>query len=134
MKNVRIKQNSEPWITGEIPDSINTRYSLYYKFRKHRSAEFYAEYCRVRNSVQKLVKCAKNNYINNQIELNKNKSKQLWKTLKQLGYSEKKKQSSAISLCIDNETIFDSHSVASEFNKFYISVADDLVKKPTKLW
>ena len=49
-------------------------------------------------------------------------------TLKQLGYSEKKKQSSAISLCVDNEIIFDSQSLASEFNKFYISVADDLVK------
>ena len=128
IKQVRIKQNSEPWVTSQILDAINHRDSLYYKFRKHKSSDLYSDYCQARNKVQKLVKSAKTNYINNQIDLNKNKSKQLWNTLKQLGYSDKKKQASAISLCVDNTNIFDSEMVASEFNKFYTSVADELVR------
>ena len=50
-------------------------------------------------------------------------------TLKQLGYSHKLKQNVNIGITIDNEVISDGAMVANSFNKFYTTVADELVKQ-----
>ena len=129
IKQIRIKQNSEPWITSEIIEKIRDRDNLLFTFRKHKKSDIYSNFCKLRNEVQNLVKSAKRDYISSQIDLNKNKPKQLWNTLKQLGYSHKIKQNVNIGVTIDNEVVSDGLLVANAFNKFYTTVADDLVKQ-----
>ena len=101
IKQIRVKQNLEPWITLEIIEKIREQYQLLYTFRKQNQSDTYNSYCKLRNEVQSLVKIAKRDYIPSQIDLNKNKPKQLWNTLKQLGYSHKLKQNVNIGIAID---------------------------------
>ena len=53
----------------------------------------------------------------------------LWKQFKSLGYSTKSKEKSRIILDINNEKCFDPIKVASEFANYFLTVADNLVKK-----
>ena len=74
---------------------------------------------------------AKQNYFKEKLEENKNQSKSLWNTLKQLGLPSKKGNISAskIGLRIDGDVCFDNLSVAEKFNSFYTNVASKLVEK-----
>ena len=55
--------------------------------------------------------------------------KKLWDQLKKTGYSSKKEGSSNVVLEIDGETCFDPKKVANCLNKFFITVASNLVDK-----
>jgi len=90
VKEIRLKQRTEPWMNSEILNDIRERDNLLYKFNKDRSKkEIYNEYKKLRNKIQRDIKKTKSDYFLNELESNKNNSKQLWKQLKSLGYSDK---------------------------------------------
>ena len=128
-RTIRIKQRSEPWINDEILQCIHDRDSFYFKFRKSKSPELYKEYCSLRNRTQRLIKSAKRDFFENQVNENRFNSKALWKSLSQLGYSQKMKQKLKIGIEIDGDICFEDSKVADEFNKFYTTVAEKLVSK-----
>lgn len=74
-----------------------------------------------------LKKTAKADYISEQIELNKNNSKGLWKTLKGLGYNNKSKSKDSIVLNINNQICYDPVTVAEHINDFFVGIAQKLV-------
>lgn len=86
----------------------------------------------LRNKVQNLVECAKKEYFSNTVEQNKNDSKSLWKTLKNLGLPSKKGSSMSsgnVCLNVDGEVCFEKNIIAETFNNFYTTVACKLVEK-----
>ena len=82
----------------------------------------------LRNKVQREVKKAKSNYFKNKIEDNKKNPKEIWRQFKALGYSNKHKDNSKISLNIDNEICSEPLKVAQYMNNYFLNVAKDLVK------
>jgi hypothetical protein len=130
IKEVRLKQRSEPWITSEILESIRKRDKLFHEFKKSRKVAIYSEFKKIRNKTQKMVHSAKSNYFSSKVEENKNKPKKLWESLKALGPSNKSKaKTSNIGLNIDGNICFDKPKVAEKFNMFFTSVASALVEK-----
>ena len=129
VKEVRLKQRSEPWIDSEIITLIKERDTYLYKFRTYNDTDFYKQFCCLRNKVQVAVKNAKADYISNKLEENKNSPKKVWKTLKNLGYSSKTKSYPNVVLNIENELCFDAKQIASHFNSFFTNVASRLVSK-----
>ena len=128
MRDVKVKRKTEPWFNGDILAGIRQRDALLRRFRKDRSkTQVYAEYCRVRNRVQRDVKKAKEYYFRNQIERNRNNSSKLWSHLKSLGYGSTCDSNSPIVLENNGSKCFDSKLVADIFNRFYTSVAANLV-------
>jgi hypothetical protein len=124
VKRVKVKSKTEPWMTGEIIEAIKERDKLFSTYRKNPANEqMYESYCRKRNFVQRTVKRAKCEYVSEQIELNRNNSKNLWSHLKRLGYRNKCKDNSKIVLSIDNELCHDSKKVANHINKFFTNIA-----------
>ena len=89
--------------------------------------EYYDEYRKMRDKVQKEIKHAKQYYLVNKIVDNKRDSKNLWQNLKELGYQNKSKYSSKIVLDIDGKKSFESKENADQFNKFFTGVAAKLV-------
>ena len=76
LKEVRIKQRSEPWMTNEILTNIRERDSLLAEFNKNKHmSEYYREYCKLRNQVQREIRSAKKQYMLHQIEENRNDPK-----------------------------------------------------------
>ena len=134
MKEVRLRSNSEPWFDGNILNLISERDKLVDKIRKGGATEdVQKRYRKLRNKVQCEIKKAKQNYILNQIEEQKNDSKKLWKTLKGLGLPDKKSEKAKITLKIDEEIVFDDKRLANRFNNFFCTIANSLVDKLPKV-
>ena len=129
VKQIRLKQRTEPWLTAEILELIKIRDMFLYKFRKEKNSDFYKQFCFYRNKVQKEVKTAKSDFLSNKIEENKNNPKKLWEQIKSLGYINKSKSSPNIVLNIDNENCYEDKKIANHFNIFFTTVASVLVQK-----
>ena len=129
LRDIKVKQKTEPWFNGDIQAGIRRRDVLFKRFRKDRgNVELYREYCRMRNKVQRDVKLAKEFYFRGQIERNRNNSGKLWTQLKDLGYGGSRKSDGNIVLEDGGTKHFDVGTVAKVFNKFFTNVASDLVK------
>ena len=129
IKEIRLKQRTEPWLTSDILQNIQERDNWLNKFRKTRDPDSYKVYCNLWNEIQRETWTSKLDYLANKIDENRNNSKKLCQQLKNLGYGSKGKQSSNIVLDIDVETCFDSKKVANCFNIFSTSIATSMVEK-----
>ena len=105
VKEVRLKQRTEPWVDSELLDLMRSRDRFLYQFKKPGNSEDYRLFCSYRNQVQRYIRKAKADYFSNKIEENKNNSKNLWQQLKSLGYKNKKDDNSNIVLTIIMRTL-----------------------------
>ena len=117
LKEFRVKQNTEPWMTSEILNLIKERDNLFIQYKQFSRSEDYKHFCLKRNKVQREVKKARSQYFSDKIEENKDDPKKLWKQLKDLGYKGKTQESSTV-LKIENEICHDSKTIANYINKF----------------
>ena len=130
VKEIRLKNRTEPWMDNSILENIRLRDHLLYKFRKNTAnTEIYRSFCKIRNKVHRDIRRAKAEYFSNIIDENKKHPKKLWHQLKSLGYSYKSRVRSKVVLDIDDELCFDSSKVADHFNNFFTSVASKLASK-----
>ena len=121
IKQVRMKQRSEPLMGGHILNLINQRDQALHNFRKSKIADHFKHFSKLRNKVQYSFRKAKRHFYNNKIKDHKNSSSDLWKALISLGTS--------IGLDVDGSTTFDKLKVADTFNEFLTTVANKLVSK-----
>ena len=129
-KEIRIKQRTEPWVNDDILEAIRARNRKYNKFRAQKDEQTWAEYKKARNEVNRLLVNTKKAYFNEKIAEYKHDSGQLWKSLKQLGYSKRMKtKNSNITLDLGNTITSDKGIVATGFNEYFSSVARELVGK-----
>ena len=85
LKEVRIEQRSESWMSGDILNNFRERDSLLPKFNKNNHmTEYCDEYRKMHNKVQREIKQANQHYLVNKIDDNKHDSKSSGKVLKSL--------------------------------------------------
>ena len=96
-KKIRVKANSKPWFDNHIVSAIQRRYKLYKKFR-HSDLETDKDNLKVaKTHLQKMIMKEKKSYFEEEPGKNRNKPKELWKTLKSLSLSlDKARQSKFI--------------------------------------
>ncbi len=128
VKQVRLKQRTEEWMTGEILECMCERDRALKDYKKGKDQSLYKQFCRLRNRVQRDVKQAKATYFQEKIEEYRNNSRKLWSIFKSLGYSNKGSESNIV-LKIDKEICSDNVKIANYINSFYTTVASSLVKK-----
>ena len=59
VKEVRLKQRTEPWIDSELLELMRVRDRYLYQFKNHRNPEDYKMFCSFRNQVQRYTKKSK---------------------------------------------------------------------------
>ena len=129
IRDIKVKQKTEPWFNGEILAGIRQRDALFRRWRNDKNdVTVYKDYCRIRNKLQRDIKKAKEFYFHNQLTRNKDDSRKLWSHLKGLGYGTFNKDGGQIVLEDGGKKLFDMRCVANCFNHFYTTVAADLVK------
>lgn len=136
IKQVRLKQRTEPWFNSEIFDKIHRRDKALYQYKRDKTNELKTIYNKFRNETQKCIHNAKRDYIKGQLEENKGCIKKVWKTLKSIGIPSKHRASSSnIGLKDRNESEinFDKQYVSNKFNNFFCSIASELVNKLPKV-
>ena len=138
VRELRIKEKSEPWMNTDILSLIKKRNQLFSQYRRDRSrVDVYRNYCKLRNRVQRDIKLAKKFYFQDKIRQNKDNSKKLWSQLKSLGHENKTNSDPSIVLTVNDEKCFDAKTVVSTFNAFYTTVARklvDMLPRPSNLF
>ena len=114
-KKVIVKSNSKPWFDNQIMPAIQRRDKLYKKF-KHSGLETDKDNFKVaKMHLQKMILKKKKSYFEEELGKNRNKPKELWKTLKSLGLSSDKARQSKISLNKDGAIQFEALENANTF-------------------
>ena len=67
VKEIRVKQRTEPWMTNDILEMLKERDRALYTFRKSGLTEDYKKFCSLRNKLQREIKVAKSNYFSDMI-------------------------------------------------------------------
>ena len=128
IKNIRIKNRTEPWMNSIILELIRERDKILYKSNKSKDdRELRIKFNSLRNKVQREIKKAKTNFFKDKIEENKDNPKSLWKQFKTLGYSSKSTNKSKIILDIDNNLCFEPKTNSDHMNNYFLNVASKLV-------
>ena len=125
-KHCRIKARTQPWITPEILECIHQRDKCLNKYHKLKDPHTLTQFRILRNKAQQLIKEAKNEFISNELEINKSNGKKLWNSLKLLGYQSKPRTKEHTVLKINDEICYDPVSVAQHINDFFVNVAQRL--------
>ena len=63
IKNVRLKQRTEQWFTGDILRSISVRDKAWKQYREQNTSDNFSEYKRLRNMTDALIKKAKKDFV-----------------------------------------------------------------------
>ena len=101
-KKISVKANSKPQFDNQIVSAIQRWDKLYEKF-EHSSLETDEDNFKVaKMHLQKMILKKKKSYFEEELGKNRNKPKELWKTLKSLGLSSGKPRQSKISLKKDS--------------------------------
>ena len=120
VRKVRLKQQSEPWITHEILELIKERDKLLLEVKRSNQKSSYKQFCKIKNLIQNKVKKDKNTIYNDKVGKCKGSSSQLWKTLKSIGLSKGTPCSSKISLSEREAIVFENFEVAKFFKKYFL--------------
>ena len=95
---IRVKANSKPWFDNQIVSPTQRQNKLCKKF-KHSGLETDKDNFKVaKMHLQKIILKKKKFYFEEELGKNRNKPKELWKTLKSLSLSSEKARQSNISL------------------------------------
>ena len=117
-----MKANSKPGFDNQIVLAIQRRDKLYKKFKQSGLETDKHNFKVAKMHLQKMILKKKKSYFEEELGKNRNKPKELWKTLKSLGLSSDKARQSKISLNKDSEN-------ANTFKRFYSELAGGLQKK-----
>ena len=82
IKTRKVRSTYAPWLTTQIRCEMNKRDYLKKRAVKTNSENVYRAYQAKRNEVDKLIKITKSRYCKENIEMNKNNPKEMWKTYK----------------------------------------------------
>ena len=127
LRKIRIRKDSQPWMTSEILGHIRKRDNLFAKVKVDRGNNvLYKKYCVQRNLVQRCIKDAKASFFERGIKECGNDSSKLWRQLGSLGHKSVKGESN-IALDSNGRTHFDPKITSGIFNEFYTTVATKLV-------
>ena len=128
VRELRVRQKSEPWMNSDILSCIKKRNQLFSQYRRDMSRiDVYRNYCKFRNKVQREIKLAKKFFFRDKIRQNRDDTRKLWGQLKSLGYQNRTNSDPSIVLTVNDEKCFDARTVASTFNSFYTVIAQKLV-------
>ena len=131
-KTKRVKSTTQEWYDGEIIRKTSDRDRLLRKFKTSKLHVDQINYNHARVSVEKLIKKKKETFFKSKLEENRNKTKELWSSLKSLGMPNDKKSSSSICLEKNGDTFFELPKVAEIFADFFSNLANELVTKLPK--
>ena len=129
IKKIRVKGNNQEWFDNEVHEAIRCRDKLFCTFKKTKFHHHNIKYKKARNYAQRLIERKKKQFIIGQLEENIGRPKDLWKSLKDLGFSKNKNPDSKTCLQNKEELCFDAKKNSNTFMEFFSNLAADLVKK-----
>lgn len=127
-KVVSGKWINKPWINGNIIDMIKKKDKLYKVAIKTKSIIDMNKHKVIRNRVVDLIRVSKQEYYEFNVVNNKNDSRKMWKTLKEL-IGDKKNSNSIKEIQFGKKVESDSCIIANKLNNYFIDSINNIVKE-----
>ena len=117
-KEVRIKNNNQEWFDGEVLEKIKERDKLFRKYKKSKLQVDREIYQKARNAAHSIILKKKKQHVQEALQENIGKPKELWKTLQGLGLKSNSKRPQNICLKTEDGVSFDTETNANIFKLF----------------
>lgn len=129
VKTRKVRSTYAPWLTTGIRREMNQRDYLKKKAVKNRSESLHQAYKTKRNQVNKLIKSAKSLYCKDNIDLNKDNPKEMWKNINQVisGKGRCSKTTTITTIKDDQGNIIHNEKlIANQLNKYFVEIGPKL--------
>ena len=134
MKNFRVNEFKEPWMTNEAIEAIRDKDRLLGRARRSRREADWLEAKRMRNEVGKNVRNLKADFLKQQQEAHKSNPKKFWSTVSSIIPKKKSNPGEIWLKDKDNTSLIGSGKSASYFNEFFSQVGANLAKEFNGKW
>ena len=127
------KRRLKPWITNHITNMIREKNKLLTKMVKckdlNQKAILNAEFKQMKNEITSLTKNSKKDYYDKYFTKHKDNLGKTWQGIKEIINIKAKNSDYPSCIIVDGKTITDPTEIASQFNTFYVSIADNILEK-----
>ena len=129
----KFKRKYKAWIDGDILHKIDKKNTIFKQYVKckhlTKKNQLLNEFKTMKNESTLLTRNSKKNYYEKYFSKNKENLRKTWQGIKEV-INIKSKNFNTISCISDkNVSVTDPKAIANCFNKFYVSIADDILKK-----
>ena len=126
------KFKTKPWITPGLKASNTNKNRLYRHYLKTRTCYSHTKFKCYRNKLNHLLKLSKTNYYKEYFVINKAKTKEIWKGIKQRICLKSKGSTLPSKLIINEHEITNHKVIADQFNKFFSNIGKNLASAVPK--
>ena len=120
----------KPWITSGIVTAMVKRDKIKEKLIKDKNnITLKNTYKYYRNKINSLIKNAKNNYYQQQLDIHEADPKNTWKTIHEINNKTKNNQNSISHIKVQDKVITDDLEKSELFNSFFINIGQTIASK-----
>ena len=127
------KRRFKPWITPDIINKIRDKNKLLTKMIKCRNpnekTQLKNDFNAKKNEITRLTRNNKKDYYDRYFTKHKKNLSKTWQGIKEIINIKTKTSDYPSCIIVDGVTITDPSEIASKFNDFYTSIADDILQK-----
>ena len=127
------KRRFKPWITDRIFDTMNNKNKVFKKYINCKDPvktdDYKTEYKRIKNELTNLTRQSKKDYYNQYFSSNSKNLQKIWKGIKEIINIKTKNFNSPTCIIDNNKTLTNPKEIADSFNKYYTSVAKDILSE-----
>ena len=127
------KRRFKPWITPDIVSRIKDKNKVLAKMVKCNNRDEKSllkdEFNNMKNEITRLTRNNKKEYYDRYFTKHKNNLSKTWQGIKEIINIKSKSSDYPTCIIVDGVTITDPTEIANNFNRFYTSIADDILEK-----
>lgn len=127
LKNLFIRNESPPWITREIIESLHDRDAAYGKVHLTRNPNDLSKAKELRTSTKRDIRNACSEYIQNNLSNNSNNPRKFWEEINKI--VKNKNSNNSIELKNDSGDLVPAEDTTNFINDFFSSIGPNLAKK-----
>ena len=135
VKNIRVRSDSPKWFTKELVEEIYHRDRLYIRAKHSKTLQDWELFRNKKNHIKKLLNQAREEYIKNKLEQDKNDPKKFWRSINNLtGLGRNKSKRGLREIVNENGELLKGMDAANFMNNYYTNAGPELASIFTNSW
>ena len=135
VKSIRVRSDSPTWFTKELVEEIYHRDRLYIQAKYSKKQEDWELFKAKKNQIKKLLNQAREEYVKEKLEQDKNDPKKFWRSINSLtGLGRNKSKKGLREISNDQGEILKGQDAANYMNTYYTNAGPDLASVFANTW
>ena len=134
-KKIRIRSNNPKWFSKELAEEIYHRDRLYKAAKKSKNKDDWEIYKRKKNEVKRLLNQAREEFVKEKLNQDKNDPKKFWHSINKLtGFGKGKSKKGLSEIITNNVTSLKGMEAANFMNSYYTNAGPNLASNFNDTW